>query len=267
MKKRLGVSLAIMLVLVAVVAGLFTACASPVELEPVFFYTALVQRSTMVEEYPEGFFQMGFMVAEKGGALLTADNYRRKIKSAVVTGPDGTEFAFDPYRQFDLTGKDNWNGYFIMGSGERHAAWVLADLSMNAANLPPEGVYTLELVSKSGHVSTYTAEFMLDRETQFVEFPQDLTFEQDERRLTWKGVSGLNVRYRVYIFAGDNQQEDWTKLVYASTPTGVNEAFHVIPDTIEFVAGEEYTVMIEAFSLPYFHIQDKPEEKLTFVAK
>lgn len=239
---------------------------SSTELEPQFFYTSLVRRASMMDEYPDGFFQFGLMAAKKGSGLLTAEQAKERVESIAVHAPDGTTYELDPAVEFDFSGEEAWQGYIPMGE-EKHAAWIYADLNYSAADPPPAGEYELELTSASGEVSTQKGNFRYDGEETMEGFPTNVAYEQDSRTLSWDAPEGDGIRYRVFALAGDKSEDDWSQMVYASSPGQIPRSEHRIPDHVEFESGRQYYFIVEAWQLPFFHIQDLEEEKVSFTAE
>ncbi len=250
------------------ITGAFFACKAPLPVEPEFFYTALVRRASLMDDYPNGVFQFGFMASEKDGGLLVENNFANRISAVSVTAPNGEVFTMDPYAQFNLADPSAWQGYFVMGAELKQIAWVVADPRYNAQNPPPEGEYVLSLTDQDGTVNTRATNFAMGGSMEG--FPQNLQYHQDGRLLMWDAVPGTEVYYRVYVLEGkpegDDWQIDWSRMIYASVPTGVGENFHEIPAFVEFKSGKDYLLLVEAIDLPFFHVQDAVDQLFTFTA-
>lgn len=255
--------------LLSIPAALMTLGGCKFEVTPKFFYAALIQRASLAEKYPQGFFQLGLMMEEKDKPLLNADNFKGKIERIELITPEGKIQHINAEKPFAINDETQWQGYLILGQQEKLLTWLFVDTTLNAAKLPTRGNYYAKITTRSGSTSSYQTEFEIPAENALQGFPENLKYDPAARTLTWSAPQGKNIHYRVYAFEGEKgkDQEDWSKMVYASTPTSVPENIHQIPASVIFEKGKAYYFMVEAWSLPFFHIQDRKEHIATFIAR
>jgi hypothetical protein len=140
------------------------------EVTPKFFYAALIQRASLAEKYPQGFFQLGLMMEEKDRPLLNADNFKGKIESIELITPEGKIQHINAEKPFSITGESLWQGYLILGQNEKLLTWLFVDTTLNASKLPARGNYYAKITTRSGNTSSYQTEFEIPPKTPFRAF-------------------------------------------------------------------------------------------------
>ena len=223
----------------------------------------------MESTQPNGFFQFGFMMSEKEKPLLTLSNYKGKAKNIEIIAPDGKKYNIDPDAPYSTANKNLWQGTVSIGNKDQQVLWLASDFTHDLKNLPPEGKYILNVTSKSGKVTTVTYDFSVSKENQIEGFIEDLKYDTNTRTATWKPVKTKDVYYRLYVIKGEKQEgvEDWANMVYATRPTLVPGPKFTLPSDVVLEKGQKYYIMVEAWKIPYFNVQDRKDKVASFIAQ
>lgn len=229
-------------------------------------YLRLMKSASMDEAQNfvrDGFAVYGLMLSDEKHLL---NKNPEIIDSLMIKGPDGQEFQkIKTGAPFAISGRTGGSGYQAYGLKEQGIVWAGVDLLLDMKTPPANGKYTFEAILKSGKKLSETLDFEAYRGDPLQGYATGIRFDEKNRTLKWnpsKGQSG----YRIGIYQGIKQgRVDASKMVFNSE---TRETSFVIPDSVEFEAGQSYFFIVDSFfsktgnyfQSSYIHHQDNDSE-------
>ncbi|OHD14411.1 MAG: hypothetical protein A2Y41_13940 [Spirochaetes bacterium GWB1_36_13] len=251
---------------------LFSSCGQKPELTVYTPSFRIISQPSFQERgiMPEGTCTMSFFIGDENGFPLESSE---KIKEITIKGPDGNLFGtIDAKKPFQPGTSKIWSGYILYGLKEPKLLWSLFYSDYHSTKIPPQGTYTITLISETGQESHETIRFESPDKDPLSGYPEKINYDPMNRKIIWQPVKGAT-GYKVYVFKGKKTLSlDYSSLIYSSDRQWIEKSFFTLPSSVLFEKGNSYYITVEAYYSPdknpvhavFSHIQDQEKEIASF---